>query len=81
MRFTVVDEKEFKKKCEKKNLKHVFMEFINMNVKIAELDFTEFDYNSIKSAYNNLHHAAKRHCVPVQIIRRKGSIYFVRTDI
>jgi hypothetical protein len=81
MRFTVVDEKEFQKKCVRKKLYYVFKEFMSMNVKVAEVNFTEFDYSSLKSAYNNLHHAAKRHCVPVQVMRRKGHLYFVRTDI
>lgn len=81
MRFTVVDEKVLEKRCKQKQLKYVFMEFINMNVKVAKIDFNEFDYKSIDSAYNNLHHGAKRHCVPVQVTKIGDSIYFVRTDI
>lgn len=81
MRFTVVDEKEFKEKCKYKKLKHVFEEFINMQVKVAEVNYTKFDYSSMKSAYNALQKASQRHCVPVQVMRRKGSIYFIRTDI
>jgi hypothetical protein len=81
MRFTVVDKKDFNEKREKKKLKYVFLEFINMQVKVAKVDYTEFDYKSLNSAYNTLYKAAKRSCVPVQVMRREGSIYFVRTDI
>lgn len=81
MRFTVVDEKEFKERCEKKQLKYAFMEFMNMKVKVAEVNYTEFDYKNLDSAYNTLQKAAQRLCVPVQVMRRKDSIYFVRTDI
>ena len=81
MRFTVVDEKDFEKKCEKKNLKHVFMEFINMNVKVAKVNFSKFDYKNIDSAYNNLHKGAKKHHFPIRVTRMGDSIYFVRKDI
>lgn len=80
MRFTVVDEKEIERKCKSKRLKYVFMEFINMQVKAAKVDFTKFDYKNIDSAYNNLHKGAKRHCVPVRVTRSGDLIYFVRTD-
>lgn len=81
MRFTVVDKKEFEKKCEQKKLKYVFMEFINMNVKVAKVNFSEFDYKNMNSAYNNLHKGAIRHRVPVRVTRMGDSIYFVRKDI
>lgn len=81
MRFTVVDENEFKKRCDKKKLKYVFQEFINMQVKVVEVNFTEREYISMRSAYNNLQVAAKRHCVPVQVKSVGDKLYFVRTDI
>lgn len=81
MRFIVVDENILKEKCKRKSLKHVFMEFMRMNVKAVQVDFTEFDYKSVDSAYNNLHKGAKKHSVPVRVIKNGDSIYFVRTDI
>lgn len=80
MRFTVVDEKEIEMKCKSKRLKYVFMEFINMQVKAAKVDFTKYDYKDVDSAYNNLHKGAKRQCVPIRVIKRRDLIYFVRTD-
>lgn len=82
MRFTVVDDIELKKgRCQSKELKYVFKEFINMNVKVARVDFTEFDYKNVHSAYNNLQKGAARHCVPIRVTKIGDSIYFVRTDI
>lgn len=81
MRFTVVDEKEIAKVCVKKKLKYIFKEFMSMKVKVAECNFREFDYKNEHCAYNCLHHGAKRHCVPVKVVKRGDSIYFVRTDM
>lgn len=79
MKFVPVNELPERK--QKKSLKHVFKEFIAMNVKIARVDLTQFDYKSPKVAYSVLGLASKRHCVDIKVHIRNDEIYFERTDM
>jgi hypothetical protein len=67
-------------KARKKKLRHIFEEFINMNVEIAKFEFDETEYKNARSAYGNLHKHAREHGVPVSVHIRNNEIYFKRRD-
>lgn len=79
MKFVVVN--ELPKRCSKKSLKHVFAEFIAMNVKYARVDLTQFDYKSPAVAAQVLGLASRRHCVDIKVHKVNDEIYFERTDM
>lgn len=80
MKFTKVDTMPGRR-LSKKSLKPVFDEFMNMNVKIAKVEFNDREYKNASVAYNVLTHAVKRHCVPIKVHFRNNEIYFERRDI
>lgn len=65
----------------KKHLKLYIDEFINMGVKVARVDIDEHDYKNVKVAYRVLYNHIKRFGHPINVVMRKGEIYFVRKDI
>lgn len=79
MRFVPVN--ELPERCRKKPLKHVFEEFIAMNVKFARVDLTRFDYKTPTVAAQVLGVACKRHCVDIKVHRVNDEVYFERTDM
>lgn len=62
-------------------LKWFFEDFLNMNVKVARVDFDEDDYKSYKVARGVLATSAKRHSVPVKVVVSEKKVYLVRTDM
>lgn len=80
MKFTVV-ERLPEKRCGKKRLKHIFDEFVNMNVQFAKFEFNENEYKHAQSAYGNLHRAAIKYGYPVKVHIRNNEIYFERRDL
>ena len=79
MRFTVVE--KVPGKAIKKNLRHIFDEFVNMDVKFAKFEFNENEYKHANSAYNNLTRAARKYGYPVNVHVRENEVYFERRDI
>lgn len=79
MKFVPVE--KLPKRCTAKSLKHVFKEFIAMNVKFAKVDLTQFDYKSPSVAFSVLSVAVKRHCVDIKVHKNGNEIYFERTDM
>ena len=86
MRFVVVDEiPKSKTGAVKRSDYHKydleFQKFLNMNVKVARVEFFQDEYASVRTARNVLRGAVKRYCVPIKVCIRSGEIYFVRTDM
>lgn len=68
-------------RAEQKNYKHVFDEFMSMNVKFAKVEFSSREYISARCAYDAMHPAIKKYGLPISIHERNGEIYFERRDI
>lgn len=61
------------------NLRMFFKEFLASNIQYAELIFSDLDYSSPESAYNNIHRAAKKyHPLSVRVYKRGDKIYLER---
>lgn len=56
-------------------------EFMNMNVKIARVEFGRNDFSDIRSAYRSLLQTITRSGDPIKVCFRDNSIYLVRRDI
>jgi hypothetical protein len=56
-------------------------EFMAMNVKCVEMQFTENEYVNANSASTNIRRAVKRYSLPINAYMRKGKVYLVRTDM
>lgn len=65
----------------KYNLRYKLEDFISMNTKVVKVNFREGEYKKLEYAYNSLREAAKRACVPVDVMRRNGEIFLIRTDM
>lgn len=76
-----IPEKGKHRRARCKNLKHLFDEFMNMNVKFAKFEFNDSEYISARSAYDILGPTAKRLGLPISIHERHGELYFERRDI
>lgn len=81
MRFTEFKGEIPMRGCARHNLKAELTEFMNMNVKVAKVTITDHDYKNAKSAYENLHKAAKKYGFPIDVTKRKDDIYIIRKDI
>ena len=56
-------------------------EFMNMNIKIARVDYNESDYRSIKTAYSGFKNACKRYVAPIDVKVVNNELYLIRRDI
>lgn len=56
-------------------------EFMNMNIKIARVDYNESDYKSIKTAYTGFKNACKRYVAPIDVKVVNKELYLIRRDI
>lgn len=62
-------------------VKSYLTEFMNSDIKTAEVIWTEDEYSSVKSAYNSLIKAVRRYVLPIDIVKNEEHIYLVRRDM
>ncbi len=67
--------------CQKKNLQNYLEEFMNMNIKVARVEFDELDYKNIDAAAAAFNNSAKRGGFPITVTRRNGELYLINRDI
>ena len=79
-RITKIEEKDIPQKAHYNNLKAELRGFMDMNIKVAKID-TGDHYANLNVAFKTLHMAAKRHGFPIDVVQRKGEIYFIRRDM
>lgn len=78
MRFTAVTDPEIFKP--KYRLEGELKEFMKMNVKVAEVSFSNH-YSNPSVAVTSLNQAAKRYFFPIRAGQRKGKVYLFRVDM
>ena len=55
--------------------------FMNMNIKIARVDYSANEYKSIKSAYQCFKKACTRYAAPVDVKVINKELYLIRRDM
>ena len=56
-------------------------EFMNMNIKIARVDYSANEYKSIKSAYQGFKKACTRYSAPADVRVINKELYLIRRDM
>ena len=79
MRFVEVE--EVPRRNAKKHLQGYLQEFMNMNIKVAKLDFNEREYKSPSIARSVIAIAIKKSGLPSTITKRGDEIYLIRNDM
>ena len=81
MKFTKVDKSKVYEQKPVHKLKAVFIEFMSLNIEVAEVTFQKGEQANINSAWKSLWQGSKRWAVPVKVVKRKDKIYLIRTDM
>lgn len=81
MKFIKVDQVPGIDKKNYNKLKNDWQEFMDMNVKIAKVDLTQYNYKSVLVASQVMSKSIKRFGFPIDITKRKDEIYLVRRDM
>lgn len=56
-------------------------EFMNMNIKIARVEYKEDEYKNVKTAYQGFKKACKRYAAPVDVRTINKELYLIRRDM
>lgn len=76
-----VEVKEIPDKRLRKNVSAYLEEFVNSNVKVAQVSFDKKDYVNANSAQCTFYKAAKRGGYPVTLATRNGELYIINNSI
>lgn len=83
MKLVVVDELPTvtDKRYHNNNVGAYLDEFMNMNAKIARLEFNVGEYSRIESARQSVYQSIRTHGFPIKVCVRNRELYLVRKDI
>lgn len=81
MKFVKVDKVPDVKKKHYAKLKADWQEFMDMNVKIAKVDLTQYNYKNVLTARQVMGKSIHRFGFPIDIMKRGDEIYLVRRDM
>lgn len=62
-------------------LKADWQEFMDMNVKIAKVDLTQYNYKNVITARQVIGKSIQKWGYPIDVFKRKDEIYLVRRDM
>lgn len=79
-RITKIEENDIPKKVYRHNLKAELQGFMDMNIKVAKVDTGDHYVNS-ECAARTLQLAANRYGHPIDVIKRKEEVFFIRRDM
>lgn len=80
MRFVKVERIEESRRPKYK-LQVKFTEFMQTNIKQAQVMFDEGEYASLNTAYTTLYRSAKCFGFPIDVRQRGNKIYLIRRDM
>lgn len=63
------------------NLKADWKEFMGMNIKVAKVDLTQYNYKTPIIAAQVMGKSVKLHGQPIDVVRRRDEIFLVRRDM
>ena len=81
MKFTKVEDVPGVERRRYSNLKGDWKEFMAMNVKIAKVDLTQYNYKSVTVAAQVMQKSVNRFGHPIDVVKRKDEVYLVRRDL
>lgn len=62
----------------RKDLQQMIMDFVESDLEVVRVDYTDSDYKSQKVCYGCLHTAAKRSGFSIRVCIRNGQIYIIK---
>lgn len=82
MTFTEVDKRKVQKRHRiPYRVETVVNQFMQMNVEAVKVNFSEYEYKDVYSAYSSLYKAVKRLKLPIDVRISKGEVYLIRNDM